>query len=207
MVSERRTADSGSRTPRAELALKTLAADLSAHDRLRRTLEQTLVFARACAAALYTVSEGEGEGGDGALALAESVGVPRTLYGLRDAYPLTTSSPLAEAHADGHPRWLTAADLARRADPRSLPPLGDFFLGVLPLRDGGCLVAVREAPEGFEAEDRACLTAIAEALTTRPPAPDHPPRAVGTPRARPPSASPWTPAASRSTTPCSTSSA
>lgn len=95
MVSERRTADSGSRTPRAELALKTLAADLSAHDRLRRTLEQTLVFARACAAALYTVSEGEGEGegGDGALALAESVGVPRTLYGLRDAYPLTTSSP------------------------------------------------------------------------------------------------------------------
>jgi hypothetical protein len=186
VVSERRTADSGSRTPRAELALKTLAADLSAHDRLRRTLEQSLVFARACAAALYTV-DGEGEGdGDraGALVLAESVGVPRTLYGLRDTYPLTTPSPLAEAHADGHPRWPTAADLARRADPRSLPPLGDFSLGVLPLRDGGCLVAVREAPEGFEAEDRACLTVIAEALTARPPDPG-PPSAGGrdTPRA------------------------
>jgi anti-sigma regulatory factor (Ser/Thr protein kinase)/PAS domain-containing protein len=217
VVSERRTAESGSRTsrtPRTELALKTLAADLSAHDRRRRTLEQTLVFAHATAAALYVAdapgtsgasgasdvsdarASGPPDGSDafdgsdvpgsgpsdgfdvsgapgtsGALTLVESVGVPRTLYGLRDAYPLAASSLLADAHRAGTSRWLTAADLARLSDPRFLPPLADFSLGVLPLRDGGCLVAVHDAPGGFDAGDRACLAVIAEALTTRPPAP------------------------------------
>ncbi|MDQ0809285.1 anti-sigma regulatory factor (Ser/Thr protein kinase)/PAS domain-containing protein [Streptomyces sp. B3I7] len=165
MVSERRTAERGSRTPRTELALKTLAADLSAHDRRRRTLEQTLVFAHATAAALYTADASD------ALTLAESVGVPRTLYGLRDTYPLTASSLLVDAHRAGAPHWLTAADLARRSDPRFLPPLADFSLGVLPLRDGGCLVVVHDAPGGFDTEDRACLAVIAEALTSRTPAP------------------------------------
>lgn len=161
----------GSGTPRAELALKTLAADLTPDDRLRRTLEQTLVFAHAATAALYTPDETTGH-----LTLTESVGVPRTLYGLRDAYPLTTPSPPADAHRTGHPHWLTAADLAHDTGPRRLPPppLGDFSLGVLPLRDGGCLVAVHDTPDGFDAEDRACLALIAEAVTSRRTAPGPP---------------------------------
>jgi GAF domain-containing protein/anti-sigma regulatory factor (Ser/Thr protein kinase) len=152
------------RTLRAELALKTLTADLDPRERLRRVLEQALVFTGATLAALYAATESGAE-----LCLAESAGVPRTLYGLRDSYPLSGGSPAADAHRTGEPRWLGPEELGRCADARRLPAQ-DFSLALLPLRDGGCLVAVTEHPGGFDAEDRACLGLLAEAVVSPPPA-------------------------------------
>ncbi len=151
------------RTTRAELALKTLAVDLDPRERLRRVLEQALVFAGAAVAAVYT----PGDTGD-LLCLVESAGVPRTLYGLRDSYAVAARSPAADAHRTGHPGWLGPEDLAGRAESRRLP--GDFFLAALPVRagaavgDGGCLLAVTESPGGFDTEARDCLVLLAEAV-------------------------------------------
>jgi GAF domain-containing protein/anti-sigma regulatory factor (Ser/Thr protein kinase) len=153
-----------SRTLRAELALKTLTADLDPRERLRRVLEQALVFAGAALAAVYAPDEDGGR-----LTLTESVGVPRTLYGLRDAYPLSGEGTAAEVHRSGRPRWLTAEELGRWADSHRLPAR-DFSLALLPLRDGGCLVAVSDRLDGFDAEERDCLLLLAEAVTGRAPA-------------------------------------
>ncbi|MFE9836512.1 SpoIIE family protein phosphatase [Streptomyces sp. NPDC005551] len=153
------------RSSRAELALKTLTADLDPHERLRRILEQALVFAGVTLAAVYA----PGEGGD-ELCLIEAAGVPRTLYGLRDSYPLAGTAPAADAHRSGQPRWLTPEDLTHCADARRLPSQ-EFFLAVLPLRDGGCLVAVSEHEHGFGTEDRECLTLLADAAASPAPAP------------------------------------
>ncbi|MGW1952679.1 SpoIIE family protein phosphatase [Streptomyces sp. NPDC001920] len=146
---------------RAEAALKALAVDTDSPQRLRRVLEQALVFAGSSFAAVYTPSE-DGE----LLCLIESVGVPRTLYGLRDGYALAGRSPLADAHRTGHPVWLTPRELAGSADSRRTPS-PDFHLAALPARrgdDGGCLVAVSEHAGGFGPDDRACLELIAEAV-------------------------------------------
>ncbi|MEU9287267.1 SpoIIE family protein phosphatase [Streptomyces sp. NPDC048275] len=154
----------GTRTLRAELALKTLTTDLEPLERLRRLLEQALVFADATIVAVYSPTQSGDE-----LRLAESVGVPRTLYGLRDSYLLTGESLAADVQRSGRPRWFGPAELGRCADARRLPSQ-DFWLAVLPLRDSGCLVAVSEKPGGFDPENRECLALIAEAGVSPPPA-------------------------------------
>ncbi|MFE3634316.1 SpoIIE family protein phosphatase [Streptomyces sp. NPDC059168] len=129
-------------------------------DRLRRILEQALVFAGASFAGVYI------PGDDPAvLLLAESAGLPRTLYGLRDSYPATGGHPVAEAHRDGRPRSLGPAEPAGRPDARRTPS-PDVSMAVLPLgpAGGGCLLAVSEHPGGFGADARACLELIARVV-------------------------------------------
>ncbi|MGP2437844.1 SpoIIE family protein phosphatase [Streptomyces sp. JW3] len=155
----------GAGTARAASALRALASGADPGDRLRRTLEQALVFAGASLAALYAPGEDPG-----LLCLAESAGVPRTLYGVRDAYPATGDSPVAEAHRGGRPVWLGPAELAGLAAARHVPA-GGFSLAALPLPgDGGCLLAVTERPDGFGTGDRAHLELIAGAVPRPAPA-------------------------------------
>ncbi|MFH0172504.1 SpoIIE family protein phosphatase [Streptomyces cacaoi] len=152
---------------RAEIALKTITADPISPERVRRTLEQALVFAGAVLVAVYT------PGGDGdLLRLVESAGVPRTLYGLRESYPLDGHSPAADAHRAGRPVWLGPAELADCAEARRMPAGQDVHLAVLPVHGGagGCLLAVSERPDGFGADDRACLELVAEAVALPAPA-------------------------------------
>ncbi|MEV2190240.1 SpoIIE family protein phosphatase [Streptomyces phaeochromogenes] len=160
-AAERRT-----RTLRTELALKTLHADLGAPERLRSVLEQALVFGGATLATVYA----PGDSGD-QLCLIEAAGVPRSLYGLRDSYPLSGGSPAADAYRIGRPLWLSPEELAVRPGARPMPA-GDFWLAALPLppdpRGGGCLVAVNENPGGFDTEDRSCLELLAEAVSFPP---------------------------------------
>ncbi|MFF4345741.1 SpoIIE family protein phosphatase [Streptomyces sp. NPDC001530] len=163
MVSEG-AAERRTRTLRAELALKAIATDLDPRERLRRVLEQGLVFTSATLTAVYSSSESGDE-----LHLAESTGMPRTLYGLRDSYPLSGGSPAVDVHRSGRPLWLGPQEVARCADARRLPSQ-DFSLAVLPLRDDGCLVAVSEHPDGFGSEDREYLGLLAEAVVCPPPA-------------------------------------
>ena len=118
---------------RAEIALKTITTDPASPDRVRRLLEQVLVFAGASLAALYT------PGGDGdQLCLTESAGVPRSLYGLRESYPADGLSPAAEAHRTGRPVWLGPEQLAEGAEARRMS-VRDVHLAALPLpgRGGG----------------------------------------------------------------------
>ena len=155
----------GTRTLRAEGALKAIAADHESPERLRRVLEQALVFAGAALAAVYAPGE-DGE----LLCLMESAGVPRTLYGLRDSYPRAGRSPAAEAHRRGRPVSLGPAELAEHAQARRVPSR-DFSLTALPLRgDGGCLLAVTERPGGFGPDDLRCLELIAKAVAFTVPA-------------------------------------
>ncbi|MFJ8630596.1 SpoIIE family protein phosphatase [Streptomyces sp. NPDC093568] len=154
------TAGRRTRSPRAAGALKALSVDLDAPERLRRVLELALVYGGASFAAVYTPSE------DGELfCLIESVGVPRTLYGLRDAYALTGRSPIAEAHRTGRALWLGPRQLADRAESRRTPSQ-DFSLAALPAQGdgGGCLLAVSERPDGFGTEHRECLELVAGAV-------------------------------------------
>ncbi|WP_434099822.1 ATP-binding protein [Streptomyces viridosporus] len=139
------------RALRAQDALKTIAAGQESPEQVRRALEQALVFAGAAFAAVYAPSA-DGE----LLCLVESVGVPRTLCEVRDSYPVAGRSPAAEAHRGGRPVWLGPKDLAAQARSRRVPSR-DFFLAALPLRDGGCLLAVSERPGGFDADGRVCL--------------------------------------------------
>ncbi|MFF4255758.1 SpoIIE family protein phosphatase [Streptomyces sp. NPDC001663] len=148
------------RTLRAEGALKALTSAPGSPERLRRVLEQALVFSGASFAAVYA----PGEDGD-VLCLAESVGVPRTLFGLRDSYPGSGRSPVAEGHRSGSPLWLGPKELGEAAESRRTPSR-EFFVAVLPARGdgGGCLLAVSERPDGFDTEDRKCLELIADAV-------------------------------------------
>ncbi|MHC3467181.1 SpoIIE family protein phosphatase [Streptomyces sp. 7R007] len=155
------------RTLRAEDALKALTTDPDAPGRTRRVLEQALVFAGAAFAAVYTPAEG-GE----VLCLSESAGVPRTLFGLRDSYPVVGRSPVADAFRAADAVWLGPEELAEGAGSRRTPA-GRFSLGVLPARGqegGGVLLAVSERPDGFGAEDRACLALVADAVACPAPA-------------------------------------
>ncbi|MEU9412385.1 SpoIIE family protein phosphatase [Streptomyces sp. NPDC048281] len=165
MVSEG-AAIRGTRTDRAEIALETLTGDPGAPDRLRRVLEQALVFAGAAFAGVYT------PGDDGTvLRLAESAGLPRTLYGLRDAYPAIGRSPAAEAYGTGRPVWLGPDELADCPEARRTPSR-EFWLAALPLPGGaGLLVAVGERDDGFGPEDRACLDLVADAIVLPAPLP------------------------------------
>ncbi|MFF4568040.1 SpoIIE family protein phosphatase [Streptomyces sp. NPDC001410] len=154
------------RAERAEIALETLIAVPASPDRLRRVLEQALVFAGAAFVGVYV------PGADpSVLCLAESAGLPRTLYGLRDGYPATGGSPVAEAHRTGRPRWLGPDELADCADARRTPS-AEFSVGALPLgpAGSGCLLAVSEHPGGFGTDDRACLELIARAVAVPVPA-------------------------------------
>ncbi|MEU2269142.1 GAF domain-containing protein, partial [Streptomyces olindensis] len=156
----------GTRTLRAEGALRAIAADQESPERVRRVLEQALVFAGASFVAVYTPSE-DGE----LLCLMESAGVPRTLYGLRDSYPRAGRSPVAEAHRGGRPVSLGPAELAEHAQARRVPSR-DFFVTALPVHGdgGGCLLAVSERPEGFDTDDRKCLELVSEAIAFPAPA-------------------------------------
>ncbi|MFJ3714672.1 SpoIIE family protein phosphatase [Streptomyces sp. NPDC090057] len=149
----------GSRSERAASALDALAAVPAAPDRLRRVLEQALVFAGASFAGVYAPGDDPAT-----LRLTESAGVPRTLYGLRDGCPAAGGSPMAETHRTRSPVWLGPAELAGCAEARRAP-YPDFSLAALPLGPaGGCLLAVTEQPGGFGADDRACLELVARAV-------------------------------------------
>ncbi|WP_328753499.1 SpoIIE family protein phosphatase [Streptomyces sp. NBC_00285] len=166
MVSED-AAERGTRALRAEDALTSLMDGPGSPERLRRVLEQALVFAGAALAAVY-VPDDDGE----QLCLAESAGVPHTLYGLRDSYPSAGGSPAADAHRSGRPLFLGPEELAARAEACTVPQR-DVHLAVLPAHgdDGrACLVAVGQGPGGFDDEDRKCLELIAGAIVC--PAPD-----------------------------------
>ncbi|WP_373305068.1 SpoIIE family protein phosphatase [Streptomyces lucensis] len=159
MVSEG-VAVSSTRAERAGAALASLMASPATADRLRRVLEQALVFARAAFTGVYTPGDDPSH-----LNLAESAGLPRTLYGLRDGYPATGVSPVAEAHRRGRPVWLGPEELAACPEARRTPS-GDFSLAVLPLgpAGAGCLLAISEHPGGFDGDDRACLELITRAI-------------------------------------------
>ncbi|MFF7236108.1 SpoIIE family protein phosphatase [Streptomyces collinus] len=148
------------RAERAETALETLIDVSAAPDRLRRVLEQALVFAGAAFAGVY--APGTDPAG---LCLVESAGLPRTLYGLRDGYRAAGASPVAEAHRTGRAVWLGPAELADFPEARRTPS-ADFSVAVLPLgpAGGGCLLAVSEHPGGFGTDDRACLELVARAV-------------------------------------------
>ncbi|MDT0612607.1 SpoIIE family protein phosphatase [Streptomyces lancefieldiae] len=153
-------AERGTRTLRAESALKALGPGPDRGERLRRALEQALVFAGASFVGLYTPGEDRE-----LLCLAESAGVPRTLYGVRDTYPASGGTPVADAHRGGAPVWLGPEEFAGSAESRRVPSSG-FSLAALPVRGngGGCLLALTERPGGFDAEDRTCLELVAEAV-------------------------------------------
>ncbi|MFJ5262250.1 SpoIIE family protein phosphatase [Streptomyces sp. NPDC088387] len=155
-ATERRT-----RVLRAEAALKALTADPDSPERRHRVLEQALVFTGATFVAVYT----PGEEGD-RLRLIESAGVPRGLYGLRDGYTVDGHSPVADAYRTGRPVWLGPAELAEEPEARRTP-FRDYFLAALPAHHGderGCLLAVGEAPGGFDPDARKCLELIADAV-------------------------------------------
>ncbi|NEB06295.1 SpoIIE family protein phosphatase [Streptomyces sp. SID13726] len=159
MVSEG-AAGRRTRTLRAETALSSLTDGPGSPERLRRVLEQALVFAGATLAAVYTPGDGD------LLCLVESAGVPRTVYGLRDSYPRSGGSPAADAHRSGQAVFLGPEELAACAESRRVDRR-DFHLAVLPAHgeDGrACLLAVGEDPGGFDDEDRKCLELIADAI-------------------------------------------
>ncbi|MCS0605432.1 SpoIIE family protein phosphatase [Streptomyces sp. LP11] len=145
---------------RAKAALEALDASPPTPDRLRRLLEQALVFAAASFAGVYAPGDDPAR-----LCLAESAGLPRTLYGLRDTYPADGTSPVARAHREGRPCRLGPEDLAGGPEARRAPAAG-FSVTALPLGPpgGGCLLAVSERPGGFGDTDRACLELIAGAV-------------------------------------------
>ncbi|MER5451827.1 SpoIIE family protein phosphatase [Streptomyces sp. NPDC002764] len=146
---------------RAEVALKALMSGPASLERVRRVLEQALVYAGAACVAVYA----PGQDPD-VLCLLESAGVPRTLFGLRDSYPRSGHSAVADAHRSGRAVWLGPEQLAEHAEARRTPS-GDFFVAALPARGddgGGCLLAVSERREGFDTDDRKCLELIADAV-------------------------------------------
>ncbi|MET7409273.1 SpoIIE family protein phosphatase [Streptomyces parvulus] len=159
-------AEPGAKALRAEGALKAIASGPEQDGRPRRILEQALVFAGASCAALYTVGDDRE-----LLCLVASAGVPRALYGVRDSYPASGGSPVADAHRGGEAVWVGPEEFAGSAESRYVPSSG-FSLATLPVRGdgGGSLLALTERPDGFDAEDRACLALVAEALVCPAPA-------------------------------------
>ncbi|MET7287933.1 SpoIIE family protein phosphatase [Streptomyces sp. NPDC005573] len=168
MASEGAAVRRATGTERAGHALDTLSATPASPDRLRRVLEQALVLAGAAFAGVYTLGDDPS-----VLRLAESAGLPRTLYGLRDGYPVKGGSPAAEGHRSGRTLWLGPRELADCPESRRTPS-PDFSLAVLPLgpQVDGCLLAVSEHPGGFGPDDRACLELIARAVAV--PGPSRP---------------------------------
>ncbi|MET9256285.1 SpoIIE family protein phosphatase [Streptomyces sp. NPDC003717] len=156
----------GTRAPRLADALKAIGAGRDPAARPRRVLEQALVFAGAAFAALYTPGEDPA-----LLCLAESAGVPRSLYGIRDTYPAYGRSPVADARRGGRPVWVGPEEFAESAESRHVSSSG-FSLAALPVpgNGSGCLLVLTERPGGFDAEDRACLELIAAAVTCPAPA-------------------------------------
>ncbi|CAM5639210.1 SpoIIE family protein phosphatase OS=Streptomyces tendae OX=1932 GN=GUR47_04685 PE=4 SV=1 [Streptomyces tendae] len=90
---------------------------------------------------------------------------------MRDSYPASGGSPVADAHRAGEAVWIGPEEFAGSAESRHVPSSG-FSLAVLPVRGdgGGCLLALTEHPDGFDADGRACLELIAEAITCPVPA-------------------------------------
>jgi anti-sigma regulatory factor (Ser/Thr protein kinase)/GAF domain-containing protein len=156
------------RALRAENALTSLTDGPESPERLRRVLEQALVFTGATLAAVYRPAEDGDQ-----LYLVESAGVPRTVYGLRDSYAGSGDSPPADAYRSGRPVFLGPEELAGCAESRRVARR-DFHLAVLPAHGDdsrACLVAVSEDPHGFDDEDRKCLELIADAVVCPVPVP------------------------------------
>ena len=180
-------AERGTRTLRAELALKSLGGDLGSPTGGCTPSSNRCSCSQVRPSPPCTFRTGEGD----AMSLARSASVPRSLYGLRDSYPATGTDPIAEARGSGRPRWLVSGDLQQDADVRRGTRRGLLAGRAAAATRGGCLVAVGDGPDAFDAEDRRCLDLLAE----RSPAPPRP-RPTRAPRQR--STSPWTPGASRS---------
>ncbi|MFJ9738489.1 SpoIIE family protein phosphatase [Streptomyces sp. NPDC101166] len=149
MVSEG-AAQRGTGASRAEAALGAIASGPASPERLRRVLEQALVFAGAALAARYAPEGGR-------LHLVDSAGVPHRFYGLSENYPADGDSPAARAHRDGRPVWSGPAEPDRTGQ--------GVHVAALPVSGGGCLLVAGERPGGFGPQDRAFLTLVAEALT------------------------------------------
>ncbi len=116
------------------------------------------VFAGAALAAVYVLDEDTDE-----LRQTQTVGdSPGTGYGLSSSYPLSGSSPVADAFRTGQPLWLTPAELAPHGDGQP----ADVSLGALPLgangRRLGCLVVLDRAGGGFDAVRRNFLELYAD---------------------------------------------
>ncbi|MCQ4040959.1 SpoIIE family protein phosphatase [Streptantibioticus rubrisoli] len=124
---------------------------------LRIVTERSVVFAGAALAAVYVLDEDADE-----LRQAETVGEgPGACYGLSSRYPLSGSSPVADAFRTGQPRWLDPAEVTGHGAGQAA-----VWLGALPLgADGrrlGCLVVVDRAGDGFDAVRRSLLELYAD---------------------------------------------
>ncbi|AXI80434.1 SpoIIE family protein phosphatase [Peterkaempfera bronchialis] len=152
----------GTRTLRADLALRLIEAGPDSAIPLRALIEQVLVSTGATLATVYATRERADE-----LTLVEEAGVPRALYGLRRTYPVPGRSPLSAAHASGRPLWLASEDAVGDLHEPMLSDDG-VSLAVLPLdgdgRSRGCLLVVDECPEGFDAEYRQVLNLFADRI-------------------------------------------
>lgn len=123
------------RTLRAGLAPEALAAAPSAPDRSRLVLEQVLVLTRAAFAGVY-VRGATGE----VLCLSESVGVPRTLYGVGDGHRLAGADPAHLGPAAG-----ALLGDARRNDDVALLLMRYDGTAVRPLRESRTVWRLSEA--------------------------------------------------------------
>ncbi|MFD2690710.1 SpoIIE family protein phosphatase [Streptomyces phyllanthi] len=128
--------------------------------------ERVLAFAGAALAAVCVPSE-EGE----ELRLVESAGAAPARYGLRECFPVSGGSPVADAFRAGRPLWLNAAELASRDEDGPTPLRAGASLAVLPLEAAGgslgCLVVVGDDANGFVAEQRDFLGWYAGAVADR----------------------------------------
>ncbi|WP_405639515.1 SpoIIE family protein phosphatase [Streptomyces uncialis] len=153
----------------AERAIAALPGPREPAGRLRSVIEQALVFSGATLAAVYTPDTT-----GSALALVESAGVPRSLYGLRDTYPADGDSPMAAARRERAPLWLTP-DALDGCPPPDQSRAKDISVAALPLGDAaghaGCLLAVTERPGGFGTGEQDILVLLAAALGGTVPAP------------------------------------
>ena len=106
------------------------------------------------------------------LRLAETAGdSSSTVHGLSASYPLSGSSPVADAFRSSRPLWLTPVEDVAAHNGGSEAPAVEASLGALPLRvDGrrlGCLAVVDHAGDGFDAERRNLLELYADQVAAR----------------------------------------
>ncbi|MFF4653254.1 SpoIIE family protein phosphatase [Streptomyces sp. NPDC001380] len=155
----------GAEALRAGLAARLLDAGEGSAVPLRDLAEQLLVSTGATLAAVYAAR------GDGGLVLLEEAGVPRSLYGVEDEYPLSGRSPLAVALCSGRALWLTPAETGGPGFEAA--PSGGVSLAVVPLggadgRAGGCLLVADEREDGFAVGYRRVVEGFAERMAADP---------------------------------------
>ncbi|MBA2950424.1 SpoIIE family protein phosphatase [Streptomyces himalayensis] len=132
-------------------------------------VEQVRAVAGAALAAAYLLGPKADE-----LRLADAVGGPVGRFGLPTACPLSGHFSVAEAVRSNRPLWLGATQVASDSERASAEPGTGLSLGVVPLSAvpsmaggvaRGCLVVVREGPEGFDFDRRTLLELYAEQLS------------------------------------------